>query len=114
MGRIKISILFLFISLAAFSQKVKLKDDKVLVDGQEYLKYEGGGMLDNSMTAYALDGEELIYMQVVNPGPEWYAKIVFIGLKEKTLEMSSNNFTRKKFFELLYKNKVVYNINQMK
>lgn len=65
-----------------FSQDIKLKKGNVLVDGNEWLKYDGCGGFDQTCSISNLEGEEVIYMKLfskIQGGDEKYWKVNFLG-----------------------------------
>ena len=85
------TVLLVMISLASFSQKIKLKKGDVLVDDVAWLKYKEYNAFDYSIMN--LNGDEIIYMKFVkqgldnmifsNAGDPNYYQISFLGLNKK-------------------------------
>ncbi|MFN3967360.1 hypothetical protein [Flavobacterium sp.] len=104
------TVLFLLISLASFSQKIKLKKGDVLVDEKEWLKYKKD-VFDYSILN--LKGDEIIFIKYVVRGPNNqvfskegepnYYQISFLGLNKK---VEIRRF-EKDILEILYSAKVV-------
>nr|WP_294777313.1 hypothetical protein [uncultured Flavobacterium sp.] len=104
------TILFLMISVASFSQKVKLKKGDVLVDEKQWLKYKKD-VFDYSIMN--LKGDEIIFIKYVVRGPNNqvfskegepnYYQVSFLGLNKK---VEIRKFD-KDILEILYSGKVV-------
>ena len=65
-----------------FSQDIKLKKGNVLVDGNEWVKYDGCGGFDQTCSVSNTEGEEIIFMKLfpkAQHGDEKYWKVNFLG-----------------------------------
>ncbi|RZJ67878.1 MAG: hypothetical protein EOO50_03390 [Flavobacterium sp.] len=96
-----IYILAMFISVAGFSQTVRLKKGNITVDDKLWLKYDGCGGWDRVCSVMSLEGEEIIYMtlETVKYSEDKYWKVKFLGLNQ-TLEIpyAMNGGLLKKFY----------------
>lgn len=62
----------------AYSQEVELKDDKVLLDGKEILKYEKINVIQYSFYSLDTDDEILLYKSFDNESPKYMDDDYFI------------------------------------
>ena len=104
----RIILILLFCSFYGFSQDIKLKKGIVTVDNVNWLKYDGCGGWDQVCTLYNSNGDEIIYMKLMNkPGTvdEKYWKVNFLGInKSVDLDFSEgfgliNSKLLKKFYD---------------
>ena len=109
--KIRIFLIALFISFNFInSQKVKLKNEKISIDGKEVLKYEKIDM--NNIVLYPIDKDsEIIQISRMdnetNDIGDDYVKFYFI---ESKLKLESNSIGRRGweyYIEWLVKNKVI-------
>lgn len=104
--------LFLALTQTSFSQKVKLKKRKVLLDGKEILSYEKRGF-GTEITFYSLkNNEEIAEMYQENNGTNTYIeddyKVMFFSTSEIKIESSRIHSRGWKYvIKLLIKNKVL-------
>lgn len=115
------SLKFLFaaalltVSFFGFSQKIKLKDNVVLVDEQPWLKYQDCGSFDKTCSLLNMNNEELIFFKFFNiergaptsasnpKGFLTYVEIKFLGFN-KSFEIQK---TQKGIIQLLFNAKVI-------
>lgn len=111
MNRSFLTFLLLFISSFAFCQNIKLKKDKVLVDGKEILSYEKGGVF--GAVAYdlsELNSNKRIIILVQNNGgthmelSDDYTQIKFLTKGEQAEIRGGNIYNA---IKLLLKNGVL-------
>ena len=109
--KIRIFLIALFISFNFINaQKVKLKNEKISIDGKEVLKYEKIDM--NNIVLYPIDKDsEIIQISRMdnetNDIGDDYVKFYFI---ESKLKLESNSIGRRGweyYIEWLVKNKVI-------
>ena len=109
--KIRIFLIALFISFNfIIAQKVKLKNEKISIDGKEVLKYEKIDM--NNIVLYPIDKDsEIIQISRMdnetNDIGDDYVKFYFI---ESKLKLESNSIGRRGweyYIEWLVKNKVI-------
>ena len=103
------------ISFFGFSQKVKLKDNVILVDEQPWLKYQDCGSFDRTCSLLNMNNEELIFFRFFNieggtptsasnpKGMLAYVEIKFLGFN-KSFEIQK---TQKGIIQLLFNAKVI-------
>jgi hypothetical protein len=101
-------LLFFSISFSGFSQKVKLKNGEVLVDGKVWAQYKESGLLDYSI--YINDNEIIFIKFVVNGSDNMfynsnnYFSVRFVG-KQKGFEI--NKTEPKEIIKILFNSKVL-------
>jgi Ni,Fe-hydrogenase I small subunit len=112
--RIFFTVLFLLVSLISSSQKIKLKDEVVLVDDVAWLKYDGcTGFKYQTCSLINNNNDEIIFFKfivrgtdnmVFNKGgdPNYYV-VSFLGLNKK-LEIRE---LTKDIIKIIYNAKVV-------
>ena len=111
-----ITALFLFISFFTFSQDIKLKKGKILIENKEWLNYDGCGSFNNNCNLMLIsNNEEVVYMNWVKvpnaepisnynrTGELAYIQIKFLGLNA-SIEMKQ---TFKKAISIIYNSKAV-------
>lgn len=106
-------LLFIFLTTVANAQKIKFKDDKVIVDGKELLSYKKRKMWDE-YTFYKLNTtDEIIFISYERNGtPTYqgddYTKIFFsqfnIKIESKGLDFGLNS---KPIIQILIQSKVL-------
>jgi len=110
-----LNIAIVLISFVGFSQKIKLKDNTVLVDETAWLKYQDCGAFDKTCSLLNMNNEELIFFKFVNlegvepttasnpKGALNYVQVKFLGFN-KLFEIQK---TQKNIIQLLFNAKVV-------
>jgi hypothetical protein len=116
MKQILFSIAFLFSTVTSFSQEIKLKNGKVLIDGKEILSYERQDWGDMEIHFYNLENkEEVLYMKKNSNETRTYYEDDFTQIRflafGKSLETKIDK-PWKKFVEWLFQNKVFDNAGQ--
>ncbi|WP_431164588.1 hypothetical protein [Tenacibaculum halocynthiae] len=107
-----IAVILLFTSFG-YSQKVRFKKGKVIVDKKEILSYEKNGFLGSEITLYSLDGEnEIAEMFHERNGTNSYQeddyKKLFFTNEEIKIESGRIKFRGWKYvIKLLIRNKVL-------
>jgi hypothetical protein len=113
--RFFLSTAILLISFVGFSQKIKLKDNTVLVDEVAWLKYQDCGAFDKTCSLLSMNNEELIFFKFVNlegvepksasnpKGTLGYVEVKFLGFN-KLFEIQK---MQKGIIQLLFNSKVV-------
>lgn len=107
-------LLFSLVSIAGFSQKIKLKKGDVLVDETAWLKYDGCGGFDDVCSLINNGGEEIIFIKFIQSEPSDnmlfnkygdpnYYEVSFLGLNRK---LEIREFF-KDIIKVLYNGKVV-------
>ncbi len=113
MKQIFYSIAFLISTVTTFSQEIKLKDGKVLIDGKEILSYERQNWGDMEIHFYNLETkDEVLYMkknsnETRTDYEDDFTQIRFLTYG-KLLETKIDK-PWKKFVEWLFQNKVFDN-----
>ena len=113
MKLISFTIALLISTVTSFSQEIKLKSGKVLLDGKEILSYERQDWGDMEIHFYSLETkDEVLYMKKnSNETPKYYeddfTQIRFL-LFGKLLETKIDK-PQKKLVEWLFQNKVLDN-----
>ncbi len=113
MKQIFYSIAFLISTVTTFSQEIKLKDGKVLIDGKEILSYERQNWGDMEIHFYNLETkDEVLYMKKNSNETRTYYEDDFTQIRfltyGKLLETKIDK-PWKKFVEWLFQNKVFDN-----
>lgn len=101
--------LAIVISCLSFGQKVKLKDDKVFIDGQDCMKHTSKALgTKNSFSS--LDGKALFFIDFISTGKginDGYIKISFIDSDEFVTR--ETGFTKKMIISQLIEMGVIDN-----
>ena len=107
--------LFLLISATCFAQKVKLKNNVILIDDVAWLNYQDCGTFDETCSILNKNNEEVIFMKWIsvdgaepmtksNPqGTLRYVEVKFLGYNQM-FEIAKS---QKAIIALLYNSKVV-------
>jgi hypothetical protein len=111
MKQIFFTIAFLISNITSFSQEIKLKDGKVLIDGKEILSYERQNWGDMEIHFYNLGTkDEVLYMKKNSNETRTYYEDDFTQIRfltfGKSLETKIDK-SWKKFVEWLFQNKVL-------
>lgn len=113
---------FLIMAPYCFGQKVKIKDNLILVDNEPYVKKSKTGISTDSYSLFTLkNNKEVIFVLDVPPQtegeiryPYYHYLVKFIGTK-KEVRFGDNRI--KKLIQELYKNNVIsdsgLNLNQV-
>jgi len=100
-----LTLLFIFMYVGIIhAQKVKFKDDVVLIDGIECLKYDSEAK--NVMIMGIDDKQTIILKYIGQPQIDLYTKVVFVE-QNKSFTSKSYIFTKKDLVKKLIKNGVL-------
>lgn len=113
MKQILFTIAFFILTVTSFSQEIKLKDGKVIIDGKEILNYERQNWGDMEIHFYNLGTkDEVLYMKKNSNETRTYYEDDFTQIRfltyGKLLETKIDK-PWKKFVEWLFQNKVFDN-----
>ncbi len=107
-------LFFTFLTSTFFAQKIKFKDDKVTVDGVEYLKWNKQGNSDFSISALNVENEEIFVRwmsykdpnQITKSNPEGYVRWIELNFLVMDVKCEIGGQSKKSLIKVLIANKL--------